>query len=164
MKTKRDGSRIVRRDGEPPERVADPYEFARKPKEPAQCPECRATFHGGRWTWVEAPPGAHEHLCPACHRVRDNAPAGYVTLTGPFLAEHLDEILHLVRNCESREKAEHPLERIIAIEHLPDRVLVTTTGTHLAREVAGKVHHAYQGELDLNYSEGENLVRATWRR
>jgi hypothetical protein len=87
-----------------------------------------------------------------------------VTLKGEFLGGHRDEILQLVRNREATEKAQHPLERVMAIEDTAEGVLVTTTDTHLARNIAEAVQAAYKGELDFHYNREENLLRATWSR
>jgi len=164
MKGERGGFRMLRREQLFQELVHDSYKLKRKLHEPTRCPECGATFHKGRWTWDMAPPGAHEQLCPACHRIQDKFPAGYVTLQGEFLQPHRDEIIHLVKNCELKEKAEHPLERIMAIDSRGAAVEVTTTGTHLAREIAERLHHAYKGELEFSYNKEDNLLRATWSR
>jgi NMD protein affecting ribosome stability and mRNA decay len=164
MKTERGGFRMLRREQLLQELVHDSYKLGKKLTEPTRCPDCGAVFHKGRWTWDIAPPGAPEHRCPACSRVHDHFPAGFVTLHGQFLQQHLDEILHLVRNCETSEKTEHPLERIMAIESGNGAVEVTTTGTHLAREIAERVHDAYKGELEFSYNKEDNLLRASWTR
>lgn len=144
--------------------VDDSYKLRGKLAEPTVCPRCGAVFHRGRWQWLPAPEGAHSVICPACHRIEDKFPAGYVTLEGDFLAQHRGEILDLVRNVERREKAEHPLQRIIEIVEEGGSALVTTTDIHLARGIAEAVEHAYQGELDLRYNTQDNLLRAHWRR
>lgn len=164
MKTERSGFRMLRREQLLPELVHDSYKPGKKIAEPARCPECGAVFHKGRWTWDVAPPAAAEHRCPACSRVHDRFPAGYVTLEGGFLHAHRDEILSLVRKCETSEKAEHPLERIMSIDTTDGGLEVTTTGSHLAREIAERVHHAYKGELRFSYNRDDNLLRAAWRR
>jgi hypothetical protein len=43
-------------------------------------------------------------------------PGGYVTIKGEFIKEHRDEIIAVINSKEDREKAEHPLQRIMAIE------------------------------------------------
>lgn len=164
MKGERGGWRPLRREQLMQELVHDSYKSKKKLPEPTRCPDCGAVYRSARWTWAAAPPGAHEALCPACHRIRDRFPAGYVTLKGEFLGAHRDEILHLVRNREAAEKAEHPLERIMAIEDADDGVLVTTTDTHLARSIAEAVQAAYKGELEFRYNKEDNLLRATWSR
>ena len=111
-----DNPRQGRRDRLIRELEHDPYHAKRKIKGPAVCSECGAVFQDGRWSWVTVPSGAHEALCPACHRIKDKVPAAFLTLGGSFLADHKDEIMNLIHNYEEREKAEHPLKRIMSIE------------------------------------------------
>ena len=158
--------RMVRRDqGIEPRTDDDPYRVSAKPPEPTTCPTCHATFVEGRWTWAEAPEDSYLQLCPACQRIHDKFPAGYVTLKGPFLAEHRDEIVSLIQNHEQKEKADRPLQRIMAIDEKKDGgIEVTTTDSHLARGIGEALHDAYKGDLKLRYSRDENLLRATWKR
>ncbi len=164
MKATRDGWRPLRREELRDELVHDSYKSKKKLPEPTRCPECAAIYHDGRWQWLPAPAGAHEEICPACHRIRDRFPAGYVTLKGEFFRTHRDDIMHLARNREQHEKAEHPLERIMAVEDVDDGVLITTTDTHLARDIGEAVHAAYKGELEYHYNKEENLLRVLWTR
>jgi NMD protein affecting ribosome stability and mRNA decay len=142
----------------------DTYQIKEKLPEPTVCPDCGAVFHAGRWQWLEKPANAHQTSCPACHRTRDKFPAGYVSLSGEFLPAHEAEILQLIRHHESREKAAHPLQRIMDIEKTADGLLVTTTDLHLARGIGEALHHAWQGELDYHYNPEQNLLRVNWSR
>jgi len=155
---------LVRRDELIQELVHDTYKSRKKLPEPTRCPDCGAVFQGGRWNWSGEAAAANEERCPACHRIHDRFPAGYVALKGEFFAGHRDEILRRVRNCEETEKRGHPLERLMAIEDLEGGVLVTTTGTHLARRIGDALHDAYKGDLDYHYNKEENLLRVAWRR
>ncbi len=155
---------LVRRDQLMQEAVHDTYQSKGKPAEPTRCPDCGAVFHDGRWQWMEAPAGAHETLCPACHRIRDSFPAGFLALSGDFLAVHEAEIRQLISHHEDREKAEHPLQRVMDIEETPDGLMVTTTDMHLARGIGEALHHAYQGELEFHYNPDQNLLRVHWSR
>jgi NMD protein affecting ribosome stability and mRNA decay len=143
---------------------ADPYRAAAKPPEPTACPTCQAVFKEGRWTWDRVPDDAHEQNCPACQRIQDRFPAGYVMIKGEFLADHRDEIIALISSKEEREKSEHPLQRIMAIENVREGLQVTTTDSHLARGIGQALHDAYKGDLKLRYSRDEDLLRAVWKR
>ena len=152
------------RDRQVEEVAHDQYMARPKPLEPALCPECGLVFHKGRWQRAPRPVKAHEHLCPACHRIKDRFPAGYVKLSGDFLDAHRDEIRHLVRNEEQREAEDHPLQRIMDITEEGGVTSVTTTDVHLARRIGEALHHAYQGKLDIKYSQDEYVVRVAWER
>jgi NMD protein affecting ribosome stability and mRNA decay len=143
---------------------ADAYGLRGKLPDPTACSTCGALYRAGRWTWGAAPIDAHRTVCPACRRVADDYPAGIVTLAGPFVAGHREEIEGLVRNVEEREKAEHALKRVIAIRREGDGIVVTTTDARLARGIGEAVHHAYQGELDYVFTEAENVLRVSWSR
>jgi NMD protein affecting ribosome stability and mRNA decay len=146
------------------ERNHDTYKSKRKLSGPTACPECGAVFHAGRWSWAAKPAGAHESLCPACRRVRDRYPAGYVTLAGKFTLDHHKEVLGLAHNVEAREKAEHPLKRIMDVQKQDEEVLITTTDMHLARSIGDALKHAYEGELAYQYTKEQNILRVSWRR
>ena len=112
-----DGYRaITRHDGIFKEEIHDTYQLKSKLAEPTVCSQCQAVYHQGRWQWLAAPANAHQGICPACHRIRDDYPAGYLTLQGVFYLAHREEIMHLVRNHEKHQCTEHPLKRIMKIE------------------------------------------------
>ena len=154
----------TRRDRQIEDYVHDPYHSRYKPREPAVCPICGVVFEHGRWHWKSRPADANEHSCPACQRIHDRMPAGYVTLSGPFFNEHREQIMQLVHNQEERAKAEHPMERIMAVTSEGGDTIVQTTDVHLAKRLGDALHHAYQGELETKYAPDEYLVRVFWSR
>ena len=142
----------------------DTYKSKRKLSEPTVCPQCTAVYHKGRWQWGDTPDGAEHETCPACQRMQDKVPAGFLTLSGDFFAEHREEIIRAIRNLEENENAEHPLKRIMNIENQAEGVLITFTDPHLARGAGEVVQHAYKGQLDFTYQAEERLLRVTWTR
>lgn len=146
----------------------DPYKVRKQLPDPTACPECGAMYRDGRWVWGAPPVGANEYTCPACQRARDGQPAGILTLEGDFLKAHREEILGLARNVEEREKGQHPLKRILELrEEGGDdgpATVITTADPGLARNIGDAVESAYEGDLEIQYSEGEHLVRVYWRR
>lgn len=142
----------------------DPYLARQKLAEPSVCKSCGVVWHTGRWQWLTRPAQAQEVLCPACQRVHDRVPAGYLTLGGSFLAAHRAEILHLIQNHAQRQAVEHPLQRIMDQEDAADGLLITTTDSHLARGLGEAIHAAYRGDLDYHYVQDDATLRVSWRR
>jgi NMD protein affecting ribosome stability and mRNA decay len=163
MKATRNGFRMLRREQLLQEFVHDTYKVPRKLAEPARCPDCGAAYRDGRWSWSGGGP-AREARCPACQRIRDNFPAGFVSVSGEFFSAHRDEILALARNCEALEKRGHPLERIMKVSDGTAGVLITTTGVHLARRIGDALEDAYKGALEFHYNKEQQLLRVAWSR
>lgn len=147
------------------EEVHDPYQTRRKFREPSVCGQCDAVFHEGRWQWMEEnPQGAANDLCPACQRIKDDYPAGEITLAGGFFLAHREEILRLVRNEGAAETAEHALNRIMGVEERPDEAIVTTTDIHLPRRIGHALERAYKGEMKINFDTEGHFARVSWHR
>ena len=140
----------------------DPYE-PRAKLVPTRCGTCGAVFRAGRWRWNDdgaAEPGT----CPACRRIADHMPAGRVTLHGPYVAEHRDEICNIVRREGELERAEHPMHRLVDVRAHDDVVDVTTTDVHLPRRIGTALERAHDGELQIDFREDAYEIRVAWRR
>jgi NMD protein affecting ribosome stability and mRNA decay len=139
----------------------DPYPTSH---ETTVCPDCGAVFEGGRWRWGAQPVNAVSRTCPACLRIEQHQPAGIVTLSGPAVAAHGAEMVRLARHQEDAERKEHPMNRIMAVDETPERVVINTTDVHLARRIGEATRHAYHGELKIAYEEDGNFARVDWHR
>lgn len=132
---------------------------------PAQCSDCGAWYNAGRWSWQEETESEPESVtCPACKRIADNDPAGNVNLSGAFLKEHREEILNLIRNTEELERKQHALERLIGITEDEGRMMVGTTGTHLANRIGHALAAAYDGTVSYTYTADETHLDVDWQR
>jgi hypothetical protein len=89
---------------------------------------------------------------------------GLVTIKGPFKDTRQEQIIGIVKNTEEKEKKEHPLSRIMAIESQPDGLVISTTDTHLPRRIGEELKHACHGEMELYYDQDEQFVRVIWTR
>ncbi|MFM9972102.1 MAG: BCAM0308 family protein [Burkholderiales bacterium] len=155
----------LHRDRQIAEVVHDPYFSHDKPEGTLICPQCNLIYRNGRWRRVaQRPMEARSHPCPACHRISDQLPAGFVTLSGKYVAAHRSELLKLAENEASRAASRHPLQRIMGIEDRDAVITVTTTDVHLARRIGEALHHAHQGTLEIKYSPDQYLVRVDWVR
>jgi len=161
-----DSTRHGRHDRLLKEHVHDPYLARGKPKEPTVCEACGAVFSQGRWQWKpEAPADAHRQRCPACQRIHDKVPAGILNVSGDFFGEHRDEIMRLVHNKVEEQKTQHPLKRLMTVEDRKDGgVEITFTDMHLPRGVGEAIEHAYEGELEIQYTKESGIVRVYWKR
>ncbi len=147
------------------EKLHNVYREGDKSLPPTRCPKCGVLFLDGRWLWDDSSQEiANQAVCPACRRIKEQFPAGYIELKGEFFVEHRSEVLNLVSNIEKREKEERPLERIIAIKDGVGQVDVTTTGIHIARRIGEAVAKAYSGDLSFQYADGEKQIRVYWQR
>ncbi len=142
----------------------DSYRLTEKLPGGATCQSCGSTVQEGRWTWSVPAEGAASATCPACRRVADDYPAGYLMLEGSFFGENRGEIMNLVRNVAKAEKGEHPMERIMAIRKDGETTLITTTGVHIARRLGDSLKRSYRGDLKVNYEDGEKRIRVSWCR
>ena len=128
------------------------------------CPVCGAVYLKGRWLWRSPPPGATSLICSACQRAADQMPAARIHLSGEFEAAHREEILTLARHREADLRAEHPMERIMAVESTSSGTDILTTGFHLARDIGHAIHHAFHGHLAFDYGNAETELHVKWSR
>ena len=145
-------------------RNADSYQARGKYPQPSVCSGCGAVHLKGGWRWGTAKPDAHRHLCPACQRVHDRVPAGFVEIRGQFFAEHQREVLALLHHTEAKEKSEHPLQRIMNIAITDEGATVALTDFHLTHKLGEALEHAYKGKLKARYTDKDTVMRVTWTR
>jgi hypothetical protein len=144
------------------EKRHDPYQIAGKYREPIRCRDCSAVYHGGHWRWGDAPEGARIEVCPACRRVEDKMPAGWLIVEGPSVAAHRKELIGIIRNEAEHESGEHPLNRIMQIDERDGRIEVSTTDIHLPQRIGEALKHAHHGKLTVHYGKDEYSVRIRW--
>ena len=157
--------RTHRRDRRIRERRHDVYKVRGKLKDGTQCSKCGANYSKGRWTWDTPKEVKKEIICPACQRIQDGYPAGFIEIKGEFYSTRRDEFINLIRNIEKQQSQNHPMQRIIRINEKSSTFLeVETTGTHLARGIGEALSRAYQGEYSFHYADGYNRIRVYWER
>jgi len=144
--------------------VLDPYKRPGKMPEAAACPQCGAVYRAGRWHWGTRPADAHDVVCQACHRINDRYPAGVITVANTLTATEKADMLNLVRHQGTAEKAEHPMNRIIAVDEGPAAIVITTTDIHLPRRIGEAIERAFHGKHTTHFDAGGYFVRVNWGR
>ena len=144
----------------------DEYESTGKFPDATVCIECGNVYKNGRWIHPDAQIGSAfgQTKCPACRRLEDHRPAGDITIKGPFTQQHHDEIMGRIRRIERKERARHPIEKIIGIVDEPYQTDITTSGIHLARRIGDALHHSFKGDLSYSYGRGEKSIQVHWER
>lgn len=74
------------------------------------------------------------------------------------------DILNLAHNVEQKEKAEHPLNRLMKIQERGGLIRLETTDMHLAKRIGEAVRHAHKGRLNVGYEPETHFVRVKWVR
>jgi len=86
----------------------DPYQNYRKWPDPTVCPDCGVIYKKGRWCWTESRAIGDSIRCPACQRIQDGNPAGYLIIQGDFYENHLIEMNQMMDHILTREKRSIP--------------------------------------------------------
>lgn len=160
------GARITMEEkGQRAVRSLEPYQPKGGLQEGTVCKGCGIVYRNKRWQ-IETTPGAHsgEVFCPACQRIQGEDPAGVVTLSGPYLAQHREEILNSIRQQESKHREKNPLGRIMEIKEENGQITVTTTEDKLAQKIGREIYKSQRGELHYQWSHDQRLVRVAWKR
>ena len=146
-------------------RSLDVYRPKRGLPEGASCKGCGIVYHNKRWQ-TESTQGESkvEVLCPACQRMKDHNPAGVVTLSGPYLASHKEEILNTIKQQEAKSREKNPIGRIMEIKEDGERITVTTTEDKLAQKLGREIYKSQKGELHYQWSHDQRMVRVEWMR
>lgn len=148
----------------------------RAASEPARCGTCGATYRRRRWYPADAAGAADAAdaavatpmavvTCPACARIAQHMPSGFLYLDGAFAAAHRDEIEHLLRAEAARAAEDNPTARIVDWTRDPRHVaVITTTTEHLAQRLGHALAKAFHGDVRYDFSHENKLARVHWRR
>lgn len=130
------------------------------------CKGCGIVYRNKRWQLENVPRAeqGEEILCPACQRIQGDRPAGVVTLSGPYLAQHKEEILNSLKQHEAKHRDKNPLGRIMQIKEEDGQLIITTTDDKLAQKIGREIYKSQKGELQYQWSHDQRMVRVNWMR
>ena len=101
-------------------------------------------------------------ICPACMRIANRYPAGYIEVKGLFLKNSPDEVLELIGETAAQATANHPMERIMEVVHDGEDILITTTGIIIAQRIGEALARKYGGNLNVQCANDEEFIRVFW--
>ncbi len=141
------------------------------PRGTAVCISCGAVYERKRWFENAARSrelrqivGTETTACSACVRTKANLPEGILTVSGAFVRDHHDEILHTIVSASKRERARDTLCRLMDVQSSPEGILVKAANERLVRKLGHILHAAFQGEVTFVFSHGDRLTRVRWHR
>lgn len=151
--------------------IDDPYIPKKGLKEPTVCPSCHAIYHKKRWFFddgmyhdLKKTKGVNWQKCPADRKIEDHYPMGVVKLYGPFVNEHRDEIINLIRSEERHAMEKNPLERLMRVERRDTGLNVETTTDGLALRIGRVLSRAYKGKAEFDWKYSDKSVLVQWGR
>jgi len=150
-------------------KLDDPYLTRRSYVEPTICPLCGLIYHKKHWERNEELKNrlereAKKAKCPSCRKIEDHYPMGILTITGNFLFSHKEEIKNIISNTEKKEILRNPLDRIMSLKEMKDKMVIETTSENLAIALGKALNRAYKGKLNISFSQDQKLVRVFWER
>jgi len=164
----------TRRLGEKGQRTArstNAYHEREMLEDGMQCGGCGAEYRNKRWYLAEAPAmtpqtaeAAGKPICVACQRLRDDNPAGILTMNGKYFHNHEEEILNRIRSTEAQSRLKNPLGRIMTMKEEGDMLVISTTEDKLAQKLGRDIYRAHGGELEYQWSRDQHFVRVNWNR
>ena len=102
-----------------------------------------------------------QFYCPACRKIKDHRASGEVRLTG-INANERQEVLHILRNEETRAVEKNPLERIMRLEQRNGDWRIETTSEKLAQRLGRTMKKAKGGKVAYKWSHNNKFVRVVW--
>ncbi len=154
------------------ELLRDPYMPAKGFPEPNICPVCNVVYHKKHWSFdpnLLAETRKEKNIksvkCPACRKIEDKYAMGKVLLTGSFVAEHMEELLNVIKSEERRARDNNPLDRLIFVEKRDGGIYAETTSDALAMRVGHHLKEAYKGGAEnFKFRRGDKFVEIDWHR
>lgn len=152
-----------------PRQGRDTQEFGPGKPDYLVCPLCSAVYGDKSWRAnFAAVRGVREDKrivfmrCPACEMIREGKFEGEVIMQG-VPAKRAEEVLNRIRNVGERAYQRDPMDRIISLSRRGSRIVVTTTENQLALRIGRAIKKLLRGDLDIHWSDDEDIVRIRWK-
>jgi|GEM_PF-1260800 len=132
------------------------------------CPDCGMVSVGKRWFRGLLQKDHLEYKiertrCPGCEAIKKKKIEGFVELRTNLARKSYYEVLGLIHHTEEEALRDNPINRIIAISLPKDNIIrVTTTSQFLAKRIGKEFKKAYNGNLNIKFSDHDHYLHAIW--
>lgn len=154
-----------------PKSKKEEQEFGAGKNKITVCPQCDAIYYYKSWhhdfldyKGTNLDKEVIFKLCPADQMKKDGFFEGEVIIDN-FPNEQGEEILNIIENTGEKARKQDILDRILNIEKLNNKIIVTTSENQLAQKIGKNINKAKKGsKLEESFSEEDVIrVRVYWQ-
>lgn len=173
-------SQSVRRGSIAPRRKRAPkdeQEFGLAGKGYLVCPDCKSAFFDKAWHHmmeedkhfsVEKDKNIKFEICPACNMLKKKMFEGEIVIKLNLAGEHpiiKNDVLGAIKNSDELARQRDPMDRVLWMEDKGNEIKVYTSENQLAVIIGKKLDSSFPGgQLKIDHSHGEDLIRVFWER
>lgn len=173
-------NQAVRRGSIAPRRKRAPkdeQEFGLAGKGYVMCSDCKSVFFDKAWHHLmdedkhfsaEKDTNIKFAVCPACNMLRNKMFEGEIVIKLNPLAENAiikNDVLGAIKNSDEMARERDPMDRILWTEDNGDEIKIYTSENQLAVKIGKKLDSSFPGgQLKIEHSHGEDLIRVWWER
>lgn len=153
----------------------DEQEFGLAGKGYVICPDCKSVFFDKSWHHLmdedkhfsaEKDTNIKFAVCPACDMLKKKMFEGEITIK--LKTQNLKlkaDILGAIKNSDEMARERDPMDRVLWMEDNGNEIKVYTSENQLAVKIGKKLDSSFPGgQLKIEHSHGEDLIRVRWER
>lgn len=173
-------SQSVRRGSIAPRRKRAPkdeQEFGLAGKGYLVCPVCKSVFFDKSWHHpiekdknfsTKKDKNIKFELCPACDMLKKKMFEGEIVIKLNPAGEHAiikNDVLGAIKNSDELARQRDPMDRVLWMEDEGNEIKIYTSENQLAVIIGKKLDSSFPGgQLKIDHSHGEDLIRVFWER
>lgn len=148
------------------------------------CPDCKSVFFDKSWhhmmdddknssltdrqVSVEKDKNVKFEICPACDMLKKKMFEGEIVIKLNPAGEHAiikNDVLGAIKNSDELARQRDPMDRVLWMEDGGNEIKVYTSENQLAVIIGKKLDSSFPGgQLKIDHSHGEDLIRVFWER
>jgi hypothetical protein len=128
------------------------------------CPKCGVVLEGGVWRWGnQTPLICKQALCPACQQIKEEKPAGFLSIKGSYFQENRSTMMSFISRQIEEQLTQKPLSRLMSLEELSkEMVILSFTDSELPQLLAEAIAQQFEALVDSSQANRNGIVRVSW--